>query len=159
MRIAMHSRQEVVRESYQEYQKASKKGMQALLDRLMAVTGLNRDYLAHILANYRETAEVVIDGKPVKLKAVVKRKAREAGKRGGRPSEYGTEAFVKVLIAIWEDHGQMCGKLLVPLIRSTIDFLAASTKPDYGISDEIRGMLLRVSPAEVDILLKPARKA
>jgi hypothetical protein len=53
----------------------------------------------------------------------------------------------------------MCGKLLAPLIRSMIDFLAASTKPDYGISDDIRGMLLRASPVEVDILLKSVRKA
>jgi hypothetical protein len=45
------------------------------------------------------------------------------------------------------------------MIRSMIDFLGASTKPDYGISAEIRGLLLRVSAAEVDILLKPARKA
>ncbi|WP_010262427.1 hypothetical protein [Treponema primitia] len=66
---------------------------------------------------------------------------------------------MKALAAIWEDHGWMCGKLLAPLIRSMIEFLAASIKPDYGISEEIRGMLLRVSPAEVDILLKPARKA
>jgi hypothetical protein len=125
----------------------------------VAVTGLNRDYLAHALTNYRETVEVVIDGKTVKLKAEGKRKARAEGKRGGRPSEYGTEAFVKTLTAIWEDHGRMCGKLLTPLIRSMIDFLTTSTKPDYRISEEIWGMLLRVSPAEVDILLKPARKA
>ncbi|WP_026043758.1 hypothetical protein [Treponema primitia] len=50
----MHSRQEVVRGSYQEYQKASKKGKKELLDRLMAVTGLNRDYLAHALTGEAE---------------------------------------------------------------------------------------------------------
>jgi hypothetical protein len=43
--------------SYQEYQKARKKEKQELLDRLMAVTGLNRNYLAHALASYRKTAD------------------------------------------------------------------------------------------------------
>jgi hypothetical protein len=83
---------------------------------------------------------------------------RAEGKRGGRPPVYDA-AFVWVLIAIWQDHGQMCGKLLAPMIRSMVDFLAASTKPGYGITAGIRELLLRVSPAEADILLKPARKA
>jgi hypothetical protein len=40
-----------------------------------------------------------------------------------------------------------------------IDFLAESTKPDYGIDGEIRALLLKVSPAAADRLLKKARKA
>jgi transposase InsO family protein len=40
-----------------------------------------------------------------------------------------------------------------------IDFLAESKDPDYGIDGEIRALLLRVSPAAADRLLKKARKA
>jgi hypothetical protein len=153
MRLDMHSRTEVVKASYRDYQKAGKKGKRELLDRLVATTGMNRDYLAHKLANYKAT-----ESAPVKGKSGNKQKTRERGKRGGRPPVYGP-AFVRVLISIWQDHGQMCGKLLVPMIRSMIDFLEGSTKPDYGITDEIRLLLLRVSPAEADLLLKPERKA
>jgi hypothetical protein len=53
----------------------------------------------------------------------------------------------------------MCGKLLVPTVRDMIDSLAGSKNPDYGIDGEIRALLLRVSPAAADRLLKKARKA
>jgi hypothetical protein len=81
------------------------------------------------------------------------------GKRGGRPTKYDA-TFVVVLADIWERNEYQCGKLLSPFIRNAIDFLAASKAPapDYGISDEIRSKLLTVSPAEIDILLRPDRK-
>jgi hypothetical protein len=153
MRLDMHSRTEVVKANYRDYQKAGKKGKRELLDRLVPTTGMNRDYLAHKLATYQ-----VAEAAAVKDTGGHRRKPRKRGKRGGRPRVY-DGVFVGVLSAIWQDHGQMCGKLLAPMIRSMIDFLCASTKPDYGISAEIRALLLRVSPAEVDILLRPARKA
>jgi hypothetical protein len=40
-----------------------------------------------------------------------------------------------------------------------IDFLVESEHPNYGITEEIRGLLLGVSASEADLLLKPARKA
>jgi hypothetical protein len=40
-----------------------------------------------------------------------------------------------------------------------IEFLEAAANPSYGVTDEIRALLLEVSPAEAVILLKPARKA
>jgi hypothetical protein len=53
----------------------------------------------------------------------------------------------------------MCGKLLVPTIRDMIDSLAGSKDPDYGIDGETRALLLKVSPAAADRLLKKAGKA
>jgi len=64
-----------------------------------------------------------------------------------------------VLEAIWLECGRPCGKLLVPMIRDMIDFLQDARDPEYGITTEIRRLLLQVSPAEADILLKPRRKA
>jgi hypothetical protein len=152
MRLDMHSRQEILKANFKDYQKASKKGRKELLDRLVPVTGLNRSYLATALGNYgnKEGME--------KPPAKSKRKPRPAGKRGGRPVKYG-EGFVKVLTAIWDDYGKPCGKLLVPMIRGMMDFLQGSKNPDYGITLENRKLLLEVSAAEADILLKPARKA
>ncbi|MDR2484748.1 MAG: transposase, partial [Treponema sp.] len=74
----------------------------------------------------------------------------------GRPVKYGA-AFVKTLAVIREEHGLLCGKLLAPYIRSTIDFLAE--EPKYGITEDIYRLLLEASPAEADILLATARKA
>jgi hypothetical protein len=53
----------------------------------------------------------------------------------------------------------MCGKLLVPMIREMIGFLSESKHPDYRIDEENRTLLLRVSPAEADRLLKGAKQA
>ena len=143
----MHSRQEILKANFKDYQKASKKGRKELLDRLVPVTGFNRSYLATALGNYGKKGD--LQKPPEKGK----RKPRPAGKRGGRPVKY------KVLTAIWDDYGKPCRKLLVPMIRGMIDFLEGSGNPDYGIPSEIRELLLEASAAEAHILLKTARKA
>ncbi|GMO41569.1 MAG: hypothetical protein Ta2F_17520 [Termitinemataceae bacterium] len=107
MRLDMHSREEVVKGNYKDYQSATKKGKNKILARLVPVCGMNRDYLAHKLSTYKDQAEVVIDGKTVILKKC--KKKRGVGKHGGRPPKYDA-VFVKVLTAIWSDHGQQCGK-------------------------------------------------
>jgi hypothetical protein len=152
----MATRNELVKAHYQEYQKADKKRKGAILDELTEVAGWNRDYLATRLTNYTEKVSMTMEGVPVKLKAVRSRKSRAEGKRGGRPVVYKAD-FVKVLTDVWADHGQMCGKLLVPAIKGMIDFL--ETDSEYGITAEIRALLVKVSPAEADILLKPAKKS
>jgi hypothetical protein len=53
MRLDMHSRTEVVKANYRDYQKAGKKGKRELLERLVPTTGMNRDCLAHKLATYQ----------------------------------------------------------------------------------------------------------
>jgi hypothetical protein len=161
MRLDMHSRRQIVEASYGEYQRAGRKEKAAILDRLVPTSGMNRDYLAHVLSSYGKSQTVELDGKPVRLVAKVPRKKRGEGKRGGRPRKY-DEAFVAVLADIWGHNEYQCGKLLSPFIRGAIDFLAASKASvatlDYGITDEIRAKLLTVSPAEIDILLRPERK-
>jgi hypothetical protein len=149
MRLDMHSRREILKANYEEYQRASKKGRMELLDRLVPVTGLNRSYLATAPGKAAAGDRTGRNGE---------RKKRPEGKRGGRPRKYG-EGFVKVPGAIWDDFGRPCGKLLVPMIKGMIEFLAESDAPHYGITEEIRELLLDVSAAEADILLKPARKA
>ena len=148
----MHSRQEILKTNFMDYQRASKKGRKELLDRLVPVTGLNRSYLATALSAYDKKGAIVKAGKKGK------RKPRTIGKRGGRPVKYG-EDFRTILNKIWDDYGKPCGKLLVPMIRGIVDFLVESKNPDYGITAENRQLLLEVSAAEADILLKPARRA
>jgi hypothetical protein len=80
-----------------------------------------------------------IDGKLVKLKAGVprKRKKRE-GKR-----VYGEEVIASLRL-VWAFFWYRCGKLLSPLMRSQMRFIAA-WKP-FGITPDIREKLMTISP-------------
>jgi hypothetical protein len=155
----MNTKREIFGAHYQCYQKAGKKDKGKILAELAGTTGLNRDHLAHVLANYAKEQPAEIDGKTVDAAGRRLRKEREEGKRGGRPPLYGTQEFICVLTRIWMDHGQPCGKLLAPMIREMIDFLALSKDADYGISDEIKAMLAKISGAQIDRLLSQAKKA
>jgi hypothetical protein len=146
----MHSRREILNKYFREYQRAAKKGRMEILNRLVPVTGMNRSYLATALGS--------IGKKGGAAKGKGKRKPRPEGKRGGRPVKYG-QAFVEVLQEIWDTFGKPCGKLLVPMLHDIMDFLQESKEPFYGVTEQIKGLLLEVSASEVDILLRPARKA
>jgi hypothetical protein len=69
--------------------------------------------------------------------------------------KYGPD-FVRVLESIWADFGRQCGKNLKAMIGGMADYLAAD--PKYGIDEGMKAKLLSVSAAEIDILLKPAKK-
>jgi hypothetical protein len=144
----MHSRQEIIKANYKAYQSAGKKGRGEILDRLVPVTGMNRDYMATVSGRYV----------PKESGARTGRKKRAEGNRGGRPQVYRSAAFVKALAGIWDFFGYPCGKLLAPLVRANVGSLEGSKKIDFGITAEIRPLLLRVSPAEMDIMLRPERK-
>jgi hypothetical protein len=79
MRLDMHSRQEILKANFEEYQRASKKGRKELLDRLVPVTGMNRSCLATALGNYGNKA----DRNETRGKGA--RKKRPEGKHGECP--------------------------------------------------------------------------
>jgi hypothetical protein len=53
----MRSRLEILKASFEEYQRVSKKGRKELPDRLVPVTGLNRSYLATAPGRYDRKRE------------------------------------------------------------------------------------------------------
>jgi hypothetical protein len=153
----MHSRREILKTNFEEYQRTSKKGRKELPGRLAPVTGLNRSCLATAPGAYDRCQEALKPG------SKGGRKARPEGKRGGRPVKYG-EGFVKVLIAVRDEFGKPCGRtegpqLPVPMTGGMIDFPAGSEQPNYGITEGIRKLLLEVSAAEADLSPAPSRKA
>ncbi|MDR1286699.1 MAG: hypothetical protein LBK08_03735, partial [Treponema sp.] len=152
MRLGMKTRREIFEAHYRRYQQAGKKEKGKILEEVAGTTGLNRDHLAHVLASYGKKQAVTGEARPAGRK-------RGPGKCGGRPPKYQEQAFAVLLTRIWEDYGRPCGKLLAPLIGGIIDFLVASREPDYGISEEHKGLLVKVSGAQIDRLLAPARKA
>jgi ABC-type sugar transport system ATPase subunit len=65
MRLGMNTKRDIFEAHYQCYQKAGKKDKGRILAGLAGTTGLNRDHLAHVLANYGKKQTVKIDGKTV----------------------------------------------------------------------------------------------
>jgi hypothetical protein len=90
MRLDMHSRREILKANFEEYQRVSKKGRKELLDRKAPVTGLNRSYLATDLGTYDRNQEAAQPG------AKGKRAVRPEGKHGGRPVKYGEGIWILI---------------------------------------------------------------
>ena len=159
MRLGMKTKREIYEAHFRRYQKAGKSGKGKILDELAGATGLNRDHLAHVLANYGKKRKGGDEGNDGVPKARRSRTERAPGKRGGRPPKYQEPAFIGVLSRIGKDHGRPCGKLFAAMIRGMIDFLVSSKKPDYGITEELKALLVRISGAQIDRLLAPERQA
>jgi hypothetical protein len=152
----MHSKHRICGEIFRRYQKATKKGKAAILGEYSRTLGYNRDYLAHILANWGKTRYAAINGKSVKLIAKSPPQARKKpseGTKRGRPKKY-THAFARVVYDIWELFEWRCGKLLAPMLRLMIDFLT----DEFNFSPGIRALLLSVSAASIDRLLAAEKK-
>ena len=151
MGLDMRSKRKICNELFRRYQKAGKKRKGKLLDEYAQTLGYNRDYLAHLLANWGKTRYAVVDGKSIKYvakDAPAARKTRPEGKKGGRPRKYGAD-FQAVLYDIWEFFEWRCGKLFAPMLRLMIGFLVSG----YGLDDKTRSLLTQVSPATIDRLL------
>ena len=156
MGLDMKTRKKVCEQIYKRYQRESKKGKKKILEEHSKTLGMNRDYLAHKLANWGKTRYATVNGKPVKFVAAEPSRGRSSALRGaktGRPEKY-HKAFVKVLAAIWDFFDCPCGKLLAPLLRSVTGFLAG----EFNLDAPMRELLETVSPATIDRKLKHAKK-
>jgi len=157
MGLDMKTRKKICGRLYKRYQKAGKKDKAKILDEYAPMLGHNRDYLAHLLANWGKTRYAPCGGKPVKYVAkppVQGRQKAPGSKKTGRPEKY-HKAFVAVLSDIWEFFDFQCGKLLAPLIRGMADFLVQ----EFSMSEEERALLMSVSPATIDRKLMKRKKA
>jgi len=156
MGLDMETRKKICKEIYRRYQKARKKDKGQILNEYSKTLDYNRNYLAHLLANWGKTRYAVLDGKSVKYvakEAVKGRKKPQGGKKTGRPERY-NEAFFETLKGVWELFDCQCGKLLAPLIRGMIHFLVV----EYNMSKEQQALLETVSPATIDRKLKKEKE-
>jgi len=156
MRLDMHTRKKICGKIYRRYQKAGKKDKGKILDEYAKVLECNRDYLAHLLANWGKTRYATTGNKTVKFIAkepVRGRQKAPGGGKTGRPEKY-HKAFVKILKEIWELFDFQCGKLLSPLIRGMIAFLEI----EFKLSTELRTLFETVSPSTIDRKLKHEKK-
>jgi len=156
MGLDMETRKKICREIYRRYQKAGKKDKGKILNEYSGTLDYNRNYLAHLLANWGKTRCSVLDGKSIKYvakEAVKGCRKPQGGKKTGRPGKY-NEAFSEVLKGVWELFGYQCGKLLAPLIRGIIHFIVV----EYSLNKERQAPLETVSPATIDRKLRKEKK-
>jgi hypothetical protein len=145
----MQQKKALTREVSKRYQQAGKKEKTAILDELVKITGSNRKYLLHKLANWGKTTTVRLDGKAVKLEATPRRRR----KGGGRKPKY-TGSFVIVLRKIWAFFSYRCGKILAPFMREQMRFLEVP----FHITQRDRELLLSASPSTIDRVLRADKK-
>jgi len=150
MGLTLKEKKALTRELSKQYQKSNKKEKTQILNVLAETAGYNRKYALHILTNWGKTTNVYLDGNAVKLKPPRKKK-----KGGGRKPAYSGQ-FIVVLRTIWAFFWYRCGKILSPFIRGQMKYLEKEAR--FRISPEIKKLLLSVSPATIDRLLKAEKK-
>jgi len=152
MGLNMKEKQAITREYKPRYQKASKKEKKALLDEFTVLTGYHRKSAVRLLcANPVKQIMLYVDGKPVKIKPEKKRPSNRKGKR------IYTDEVINCLRLVWTFFWFKCGKILAPLIRQQMPFIAQWQA--FGITEEIAEKLKMISPASIDRYLKKDKEA
>ena len=152
MGFTMKEKQSLTREYAPRYrQSVNRKGKAEILDEFIRLTGYHRKYAMALLTLWGKTTLIMVDGKPVKLKAGTATRR----KGGGRKPVYGPQVIAS-LRTIWAFFWYRCGKLLAPLLREQMVFFEAW--PPFHITAEVKAKLLRISPATIDRALKEDRK-
>jgi hypothetical protein len=148
----MNQKQAVTREYQPRYQKAAKKEKRTLLDEFTRLTGYHRKSADRIL-NARPVREVLVfaGNKPVTLNPEKNRPPNRKGKR------LYTDEVIASLRLVWAFFWYTCGKLLAPLMRQQMHYIAQW--PAFNITPEIAGKLKTISPATIDRHLKKDKEA
>jgi hypothetical protein len=94
---------------------------------------------------YQDTSEVA-DGRTVKLKPSKRKRKVRQGKK------IYTEEVIASLRPVWNFFRDKCGKILAPLLRRQMPFIA--DRPAFGITPEIRRKPVAISPATIGRALK-----
>ena len=146
----MKNRHVIIKKNQEAYQKANKKKKTAILNELSEILHLNKQYLGYLL---RSCGKVIIRKGNI---VVVADPAINALSQRGRKKVYGKEVL-EVLKIIWRVSGYASSKHLVWFIRINHEKLFKDKMIKGLVTEGIKELLLRISPATVDRLLKPYR--
>lgn len=116
------------------YGKAKRGEKGQILDELVATTGYHRKYAIHLLHH------------PPR---------RPLRQRRPRRCRY-TGSVIVALEKVWRAANQICGKRLVPILGEYV--AALERHGELRLDEETRRLLLQISPATADRLLKRARQ-
>jgi hypothetical protein len=153
MGLTMQEKKAVTRQVRSRCQKAGRKENSAILDEFISITGYkNRKYALRLLNKPAQTQALLFtQGGAGKLKPAKPRPANRKGKK------IYTDDVIASLRLVWAFFRYKCGKLLAPLMRQQMDYIALWSA--FGITPAIREKLMRISPAAVDRALKNDKTA
>ena len=134
--MSLKSKCELLEVVQPRYLKASKAEKQKILDEFTAATGYHRKHAIRILKNQVQVQNH-LKGKTKTYKAI-----------------YAGE-MVQTLEQIWEIYGQICSKRLQPILPEAIQVLERCK--EIEITQETKGLLLKISSASIDRCLRPVR--
>jgi hypothetical protein len=147
MGLQMREKQALTQEVKRRYQAASREEKKAILDEFVRNTAYNRKYALRLL-NKKTVREVLLvtGGETVKLKPAKRKRKVRQGKK------IYTDEVIASLRLIWNFFWNKCGKILAPLMRQQMPFMA--DWPAFHITPLIREKLMTISPATIDRALK-----
>ncbi len=129
--MSTQARRELFDSIRPQYQKANRKGKQALLTGLLTATGLSRKHAIAIL-----------------------NRAPSAPASRQREKKY-DDAVAEALRIVWLAANKICSKRLIPFLPEFLESLEAFGHID--LRDDVRFKLLSLSPATADRILKAER--
>jgi hypothetical protein len=127
------SKRELLQAIRPRYLRANKADKGRILDEFVATTGYHRKYAIRLLNH----------GAP----------RRSASRRRGR--RVYTHAVAQALTEVWEICGRICSRRLHPFLPDILE--ALEQHREVVLPADTKALLLRMSRATVDRLLKPAR--
>lgn len=130
--VSMATRDELLQVLRPRYRAAIRQEKGTILDEFVAVSGCHRKHAIRLLN-----------------RGATQRKEKKVRKVYG-------EAVRQALVVLWEASDRLCGKRLKVMLPVLVDSLERHGHLD--LDDELRRLLLAVSPATIDRLLAPARE-
>jgi IS30 family transposase len=128
------SKQELAAALRPRYQRTSWAAKRQILDEFVAITGYHRKYAIQLLKHWPR----------------LRRPQRQPS-----PRKY-TAAVVTALEQVWRAANSICGKRLVAVLPALVE--ALERHGEVHLDSETRRLLLDISPATADRLLRPARQ-
>ena len=129
--LSMSARKEIIATIRARYQEASRPKKGRILDEFVMTTGYHRKHALRLMAGRQKTRE-----------------------RRPRVRVY-NEAVRSALTVIWEAGDRMCGKRLKAILPSLMESL--EMHGHLVADDDLRQLLVQISPSTIDRLLQPVR--
>ena len=134
-KMSIAGRKELIRVTYQRYQKAQPAEKRVILDEFIAGTGYHRKYAIEVLLH------------PPRLKPRPLKRKRKA---------YYSLITKQTLISLWKTANCICTKRLIPFLPELIVVL--EKHGELVLEAVVKEQLLKMSPATADRLLAPERR-
>jgi hypothetical protein len=134
--MSKRAKKEYLKEIKNRYQQANKRQKEKILDEFCKVCNYNRKYAIRLLS-----------------KRIIKKKKRKVV---GSPGKYNKIEIYEFLRTTWKAANLPCSKRLKAMIPQWLPYY--NTKERKELSIEIKNLILKISSATIDRMLKPIRK-